>query len=68
MACEDTRRTGALLRAHGIATATTSYFEHNERGKGERVLAALRAGHDALDSGALLGAATDHDVRAKLLH
>src|SRR5512139_1674039 len=46
VACEDTRRTGALLRAHGIGTATTSYFEHNERWKGERVLEALRGGRD----------------------
>ena len=37
---------GTLLRAHGIATATTSYFEHNERWKGERILDALRAGRD----------------------
>jgi 16S rRNA (cytidine1402-2'-O)-methyltransferase len=46
VACEDTRRTGALLRAHGISTPTTSYFEHNERWKGERILRALRSGHD----------------------
>jgi 16S rRNA (cytidine1402-2'-O)-methyltransferase len=46
VACEDTRRTGALLRAHGIGTATTSYFEHNERWKGERILEALRGGRD----------------------
>jgi 16S rRNA (cytidine1402-2'-O)-methyltransferase len=46
VACEDTRRTAVLLRAHGIATPTTSYFEHNERGKGERILAALRGGRD----------------------
>ena len=44
--CEDTRRTGALLRAHGIGTATTSYFEHNERWKGGRILEALRGGRD----------------------
>ena len=44
VACEDTRRTGALLRAHGISTARTSYFEQNERWKGERILAALRSG------------------------
>jgi 16S rRNA (cytidine1402-2'-O)-methyltransferase len=44
VACEDTRRTGTLLRAHGIATATTSYFEHNERWKGNRILDALREG------------------------
>jgi 16S rRNA (cytidine1402-2'-O)-methyltransferase len=46
VACEDTRRTRTLLQAHGIATPTTSYFEHNERAKGPQVLAALRAGRD----------------------
>jgi 16S rRNA (cytidine1402-2'-O)-methyltransferase len=46
VACEDTRRTGALLRAHGLATPLTSYFEHNERWKGERILDALREGRD----------------------
>ncbi len=44
VACEDTRRTATLLSAHGIRTPTTSYFEHNERWKGERILAALRDG------------------------
>jgi len=44
VACEDTRRTGTLLRAHAIATPTTSYFEHNERWKGNRILDALREG------------------------
>ena len=44
VACEDTRRTARLLQAHGIATATTSYFEHNEKWKGERILEALRGG------------------------
>ena len=44
VACEDTRRTRHLLHAHGIATATTSYFEHNEKWKGGRILEALRAG------------------------
>ena len=47
IACEDTRRTAVLLRAHGIATALTSYFEHNERWKGAKILDALRAGRDA---------------------
>ena len=46
VACEDTRRTRTLLQAHGIATPTTSYFEHNERAKGPQILAALRAGRD----------------------
>ncbi|HVO13084.1 MAG TPA: 16S rRNA (cytidine(1402)-2'-O)-methyltransferase [Vicinamibacteria bacterium] len=53
VACEDTRRTQTLLRAHGIPTRTTSYFEHNERWKGERILAELREGrHVALVSDA----------------
>jgi 16S rRNA (cytidine1402-2'-O)-methyltransferase len=46
VACEDTRRTGALLRAHGLSARTTSYFEHNERWKGDRILAELRRGID----------------------
>ena len=46
VACEDTRHTATLLRAHDIATPTTSYFEHNERWKGERILEALREGRD----------------------
>jgi 16S rRNA (cytidine1402-2'-O)-methyltransferase len=46
VACEDTRRTGGLLRAHGISTPTTSYFEHNERWKGGRILEALRSGRN----------------------
>jgi 16S rRNA (cytidine1402-2'-O)-methyltransferase len=44
VACEDTRHTGRMLRGHGITTPTTSYFEHNERWKGDRILEALRAG------------------------
>lgn len=46
VACEDTRRTRPLLRGHGITTPTTSFFEHNERFKGEAILAALREGKD----------------------
>ena len=46
VACEDTRRTGQLLATQGIKTATTSFYEHNERWKGERILEQLRAGHD----------------------
>jgi 16S rRNA (cytidine1402-2'-O)-methyltransferase len=53
VACEDTRHTGRLLEANGIKTATTSYFEHNERGKTDVILTALRAGkHVALVSDA----------------
>lgn len=46
VACEDTRRTRKLLQAHGIATPTTSYFEHNERARTAQILASLRAGKD----------------------
>jgi 16S rRNA (cytidine1402-2'-O)-methyltransferase len=46
VACEDTRRTAGLLRAHGLSARTTSYFEQNERWKGERILAELRRGVD----------------------
>ncbi len=46
VACEDTRRTRKLLGAHGIGTPTTSYFEHNERFKGTRILEQLRSGRD----------------------
>jgi 16S rRNA (cytidine1402-2'-O)-methyltransferase len=64
IACEDTRRTAVLLRAHGITTAVTSYFEHNERWKGERILAALRAGRDvALVSDAGTPAVSDPGYR-----
>ncbi|HKZ31619.1 MAG TPA: 16S rRNA (cytidine(1402)-2'-O)-methyltransferase [Vicinamibacteria bacterium] len=46
VACEDTRHTRRLLVAHGIATPTTSYFEHNERFKGAQILETLRSGRD----------------------
>ena len=44
VACEDTRHTGTLLRAHDIRTPLTSFFEHNERAKLGEVLAAIEAG------------------------
>lgn len=44
VACEDTRRTAQLLKAHGISARTTSFFEHNERWKGDRLLDELRSG------------------------
>ena len=47
IACEDTRRTSRLLQAHAISTPTTSYFEHNERWKGEKILAVVRGGRSA---------------------
>jgi len=41
IACEDTRRTRALLSRHDIHTATTSYFEHNKLRKGPYLLGLL---------------------------
>jgi 16S rRNA (cytidine1402-2'-O)-methyltransferase len=46
VACEDTRRTGALLRIHDIRTPTTSFFEHNEKDKAAPILDALASGKD----------------------
>jgi 16S rRNA (cytidine1402-2'-O)-methyltransferase len=64
VACEDTRITGRLLRAYGIAAATTSYFEHNERWKGDRILAVLREGRSvALVSDAGTPAISDPGFR-----
>jgi 16S rRNA (cytidine1402-2'-O)-methyltransferase len=44
VAAEDTRHSRKLFSHYGIATPLTSYFEHNEAQKGERLLAQLRAG------------------------
>ena len=44
VACEDTRRTRALLSHYGIHVPVTSYFEHNKLRKGEALLGALRDG------------------------
>jgi 16S rRNA (cytidine1402-2'-O)-methyltransferase len=44
IACEDTRRTRILLTHFGIHAPVTSYFEHNKRVKGARLLETLRAG------------------------
>jgi 16S rRNA (cytidine1402-2'-O)-methyltransferase len=46
IACEDTRRTARLLRAYEIQVPTTSYFDHNARLKGDRILEWLREGKD----------------------
>ncbi|MEK7715715.1 MAG: SAM-dependent methyltransferase, partial [candidate division NC10 bacterium] len=52
IACEDTRRTRALLAHFDIHTPTTSYFEHNKLAKLEAVLDRLRTGDVALVSDA----------------
>ena len=45
VAAEDTRHTRHLLDHFGISVPTTSLFEHNERGKSERIVARLLQGH-----------------------
>lgn len=44
IAAEDTRRTRTLLVRYGIATPTTSYFEHNRARKAPYLLRLLREG------------------------
>jgi len=44
IACEDTRHTKILLQHYAIATATTSYFQHNRFSKGEYILNLLKQG------------------------
>lgn len=53
IACEDTRTTGTLLRAHAIATPMTPYHEHNAARARPALLARLARGeHVALVSDA----------------
>lgn len=44
IACEDTRQTSKLLAHFGIQQPTVSYHAHNEQGRAEELIAALRAG------------------------
>ena len=44
VACEDTRRTRALLAHFDVHVPVTSYFEHNKRAKGAALLRELAAG------------------------
>jgi 16S rRNA (cytidine1402-2'-O)-methyltransferase len=44
IACEDTRQTAKLLHHFGIRTPTVSYHLHNETGRAEELVEALRAG------------------------
>lgn len=44
IACEDTRRTGVLLRHFGIATATVAVHEHNEQALESRLIEQLSRG------------------------
>ena len=44
IACEDTRHSAILLRAHGIATPTTSFHSYTSHGKAARLIEQLREG------------------------
>lgn len=46
VAAEDTRHTRKLLEHYGITTKTTSYHQHNERGKASSLLAELEKGRE----------------------
>jgi 16S rRNA (cytidine1402-2'-O)-methyltransferase len=46
IACEDTRTTKKLLARYGIETNLTSYHEHNEVEKSQRLLEELKEGKD----------------------
>ncbi|HHW29178.1 MAG TPA: 16S rRNA (cytidine(1402)-2'-O)-methyltransferase [Syntrophomonadaceae bacterium] len=46
VAAEDTRHTRKLLDHYGITTKTTSYHQHNERGKASSLLAELDKGKE----------------------
>lgn len=46
IAAEDTRHTKILLKAHGISTPLTSYFEHNKFKKADYILKLLHDGKD----------------------
>ena len=44
VAAEDTRNSAKLLSAYGIKKELVSYYEHNKKASGERILARLLAG------------------------
>jgi 16S rRNA (cytidine1402-2'-O)-methyltransferase len=46
IACEDTRRSAKLLKAYGITTPTTSYYEYNKFKRGDYLLDLLKEGKD----------------------
>jgi len=52
IAAEDTRRTAKLLNHFEITTPTTSYYEHNELNKVDKIIAMLNKGDVALVSDA----------------
>ena len=45
-AAEDTRRTAFLCKEYGFTAPLTSYFEHNESGRAQQLLAQLKEGRN----------------------
>lgn len=46
IACEDTRHSRILLKHYGIATPTTSYYQHNRLTKADYLVEKLKGGAD----------------------
>jgi 16S rRNA (cytidine1402-2'-O)-methyltransferase len=44
IACEDTRRTGALLKTYGVSGKLVSYYERNERARAAELVKRMHAG------------------------
>jgi 16S rRNA (cytidine1402-2'-O)-methyltransferase len=44
VACEDTRRTGNLLKRYGVSAPLVSYHEHNEEARAAQLVERMRAG------------------------
>ena len=44
IACEDTRRTGSLLKSYGVSARLLSYHDQNERGRTTELVKRMRAG------------------------
>ena len=53
VAAEDTRHSLKLLNHFNISKPLTSYFDHNQQFKGERILNALRQGKSVIRAGGL---------------
>lgn len=79
IACEDTRRTGVLLKNYGVRTPVTSYFQRNIIIKGEYLIKLLKEGKDIalvsdagtpgiLDPGyKLINSAISHNIEVSVL-
>lgn len=46
IACEDTRRTGVLLKVYGVKNKTASYHDHNKLRQTPKLIGLLKSGRD----------------------